>query len=70
MRACPVQIADAPGRHEPGTGVIPFAKLLQQLDERGYAGWVGLEYRPSAATLPSLAWASRYLSDSAKGSTG
>jgi hydroxypyruvate isomerase len=56
-----IQLADAPGRHEPGTGVIPVEKILEQLDHAGYAGWIGLEYRPSADTISSIAWARRYL---------
>ena len=57
-----VQIADNPGRHEPGTGEINFPWLLAWLDELGYAGWVGCEYAPTAGTLDSLAWAAPYLS--------
>lgn len=56
-----IQLADAPGRHEPGTGVIPVEKILEQLDDAGYSGWIGLEYRPRADTTSSLAWARRYL---------
>lgn len=56
-----VQLADAPGRHEPGTGTVPIDAVLGQLESRGYAGWIGLEYRPRADTLSSLAWARRYL---------
>jgi len=51
-----VQIADAPGRHEPGTGVQPIAEFLRELDRLGYDGFVGLEYRPLVDTASSLAW--------------
>ncbi len=56
-----VQIADNPGRNEPGTGEINYAFLLGALDEMGYEGWVGCEYRPLAATIDGLGWASDYL---------
>jgi hydroxypyruvate isomerase len=42
-----VQIADYPGRGEPGSGDVPLAAFLDQLDLSGYSGWVGLEYLPS-----------------------
>jgi hydroxypyruvate isomerase len=51
-----VQIADVPGRHEPGTGRQPIPAFLEDLDALGYSGAVGLEYRPSAGTEASLAW--------------
>jgi hydroxypyruvate isomerase len=51
-----VQLADAPGRHEPGTGGIDFAALLSALETRGYSGFVGLEYVPLGGTDDSLAW--------------
>ena len=51
-----VQFADAPGRHEPGTGEVNFDNVFAALDEAGYAGWVGAEYLPSAATADSLGW--------------
>lgn len=54
-----VQIADVPGRHEPGTGSQPINEFLDALDARGYAGFVGLEYRPLADTDDGLAWLSR-----------
>jgi len=57
-----VQIADVPGRHEPGTGEINFAFLLAHLDAIGYAGWVGCEYNPAGDTVEGLKWARRYLS--------
>ena len=54
-----VQIADVPGRHEPGTGQQPIAAFLEDLDALGYSGCVGLEYRPSGATDAALAWLPR-----------
>jgi hydroxypyruvate isomerase len=51
-----VQIADTPGRHEPGTGEINYPFVLGKLDALGYAGWVGCEYRPRAGTLEGLGW--------------
>ena len=52
-----VQIADAPGRGEPGTGEINFPFVLGALDALGYDGWVGLEYRPTTSTTEqSLGW--------------
>jgi hydroxypyruvate isomerase len=56
-----IQIADNPGRHEPGTGEINFAWLLAHLDEIGYRGWVGCEYSPATSTLAGLAWARPWL---------
>jgi hydroxypyruvate isomerase len=54
-----VQIADVPGRHEPGTGQQPIAPFLLDLDDQGYTGAVGLEYRPSTDTESALAWLPR-----------
>ena len=51
-----VQIADNPGRHEPGSGEINYAFLLAQIDRLGYRGWVGCEYRPLKGTLAGLGW--------------
>ncbi|RDI73254.1 Hydroxypyruvate isomerase [Gaiella occulta] len=52
-----IQIADSPGRGEPGTGEIDFGFLLARIEELGYDGWVGLEYRPShGSTEESLDW--------------
>jgi hydroxypyruvate isomerase len=51
-----IQIGDVPGRHEPGSGEIPYPRLFQHLDRLGYAGWVGAEYRPSRRTEETLAW--------------
>jgi hydroxypyruvate isomerase len=49
-----IQIADNPGRHEPGTGEINFPFLFAHLDRIGYAGWVGCEYKPGSTTAASL----------------
>ena len=51
-----VQIADVPGRHEPGTGSQPIGDFLRELDRLGYDGFVGLEYRPLVDTASSLEW--------------
>lgn len=51
-----IQIADNPGRHQPGTGEINFGYLLRELDRMGYAGYVSLEYLPAPDTQRSLAW--------------
>jgi hydroxypyruvate isomerase len=51
-----VQIADHPGRHEPGTGQTDFAAFFRMLDRLGYAGWVGCEYRPLGRTEAGLGW--------------
>jgi hydroxypyruvate isomerase len=51
-----VQIADVPGRHQPGTGQQPIPEFLADLDALGYAGAVGLEYRPSGPTDAALEW--------------
>jgi hydroxypyruvate isomerase len=56
-----IQIADVPGRHEPGTGEIRFPYLLESIDSGGYEGWVGLEYFPSSASDETLAWARPFL---------
>ena len=51
-----IQIADNPGRHEPGTGEIHFDFLLNHLDRIGYRGWVGCEYKPATTTEAGLGW--------------
>ncbi len=56
-----MQFADAPGRHEPGTGLIDFPTLFEYVDAIGYQGWIGAEYRPSGKTEDSLAWMEAYL---------
>jgi hydroxypyruvate isomerase len=56
-----VQVADVPGRHEPGSGELNIPYILRRLDELRYAGWVGAEYVPAAATAAGLAWARPWL---------
>lgn len=51
-----VQVADNPGRHEPGSGEINYPYLFALLDRLGYAGWVGCEYKPKAGTEAGLGW--------------
>ncbi len=51
-----VQIADSPGRNEPGTGELAYERILPVFDEVGYDGWIGLEYRPSRPTPDSFSW--------------
>jgi hydroxypyruvate isomerase len=51
-----IQIADSPGRHQPGTGEIDYEFVLKALEELGYEGFVGLEYVPLGTTEESLAW--------------
>jgi hydroxypyruvate isomerase len=54
-----VQIADAPGRNEPGTGRLDIDHYLQGIAATGYDGWVGLEYKPSGASADSFGWLPR-----------
>jgi hydroxypyruvate isomerase len=51
-----VQIADHPGRGEPGSGALDLDRHLRDLADRGYTGWVGLEYKPTSDTETSLQW--------------
>jgi hydroxypyruvate isomerase len=51
-----IQLADNPGRHEPGTGEINYGFLFAHLDRLGYSGWIGCEYRPASSTLAGLGW--------------
>ena len=56
-----VQLADNPGRHEPGSGEINFPFLLRHLDRIGYDGWVGCEYKPAGRTEDSLGWLGEWM---------
>jgi hydroxypyruvate isomerase len=55
-----LQLADNPGRHEPGTGEINYPFLFRFLDEIGYEGWIGCEYVPAAGTEQGLGWLAPY----------
>ena len=55
-----MQIADVPGRHEPGTGEIGWEYVFGKIDGLGYRGWVGCEYAPAGDTVEGLAWRQRY----------
>jgi hydroxypyruvate isomerase len=55
-----IQLADNPGRNEPGTGEINYAYLFKLLDDLGYKGWVGCEYKPATNTETGLGWISKY----------
>jgi len=54
-----VQLADNPGRNEPGSGEINYEFLFAHLDRLGYAGWVGCEYKPATSTEAGLGWRQR-----------
>ena len=58
-RIAHIQLADNPGRNEPGTGEINYAFLFAHLDRIGYAGWIGCEYKPATTTEAGLAWRQR-----------
>jgi len=55
-----IQIADNPGRHEPGTGEINFANVFKAIETAGYDRWVGCEYKPAGRTEDGLQWLSPY----------
>lgn len=55
-----VQIADNPGRNEPGTGEIHFPFLFDWLDRIGYQGWIGCEYKPAGSTPAGLGWIAQH----------
>jgi hydroxypyruvate isomerase len=55
-RIAHIQLADNPGRHEPGTGEINYPFLFRHLDAIGYRGWIGCEYKPRTTTLEGLSW--------------
>jgi hydroxypyruvate isomerase len=56
-----VQLADVPGRHEPGTGTVDYATVFGLLEQRGYVGWIGLEYVPRDPEMHDpRGWIGRY----------
>lgn len=60
-RIAHLQLADNPGRHEPGTGEINFPFLFGLIDQLGYSGWIGCEYKPAKGTVEGLGWIRPYL---------
>ena len=58
-RIAHIQIADNPGRHEPGSGEINYPFLFKHLDHIGYTGWVSCEYKPATSTQAGLSWRQR-----------
>jgi hydroxypyruvate isomerase len=56
-----MQLADNPGRHEPGTGEINYPFLFGLIDRLGYDGWIGCEYKPKTSTNEGLGWVQPYL---------
>jgi len=61
-----IQLADNPGRGEPGTGEINYPWLLERIDRLGYDGYVGCEYKPAGRTEDGLGWTKPYLKDRAQ----
>ncbi|MES2585725.1 MAG: hydroxypyruvate isomerase [Pseudomonadota bacterium] len=59
-RIAHIQLADNPGRNEPGTGEINYEYLFGLLDRIGYQGWIGCEYKPLKNTAAGLEWMHRY----------
>lgn len=55
-RIAHIQVADNPGRNEPGTGEINYPFLFRLLDQIGYGGWIGCEYKPRTTTAAGLGW--------------
>jgi hydroxypyruvate isomerase len=60
-RIAHLQLADNPGRHEPGTGEIHYPFLFEFIDHLGYQGWIGCEYKPLSSTVAGLSWIQPYL---------
>ena len=56
-----IQIAGVPERHEPDVGELNYPYLFDVLDETGYDGWIGCEYRPRAGTSAGLGWIKPWL---------
>jgi len=56
-----MQLADNPGRNEPGTGEINYPFLFDHIDCVGYTGWIGCEYKPRSTTDAGLGWVKAYL---------
>ena len=59
-RIAHLQVADNPGRHEPGTGEINYPFLFELIDTLGYQGFIGCEYKPKSTTAAGLGWIERH----------
>jgi hydroxypyruvate isomerase len=59
-RIAHIQVADNPGRHEPGTGEINWSYVLPEIERLGYDGYIGCEYRPLASTSEGLGWLQQF----------
>jgi hydroxypyruvate isomerase len=59
-RIAHIQLADNPGRNEPGTGEINYPYLFAKIDQLGYQGWIGCEYKPASTTAEGLGWFAPY----------
>ena len=55
-----MQVADVPGRNEPGTGEVGWDFLFGRIEALGYRGWIGCEYKPAGKTTTGLAWRRRF----------
>jgi hydroxypyruvate isomerase len=55
-RIAHIQVADMPGRHEPGSGTIDYGAVFAAIEASKYGGWVGAEYVPAAGTRAGLGW--------------
>jgi hydroxypyruvate isomerase len=55
-----MQVADTPGRNEPGTGEVNWPFVFKTIDALGFRGWIGCEYRPAGETLAGLSWFAPY----------
>jgi hydroxypyruvate isomerase len=66
-RIAHMQLADNPGRHEPGTGEINYGFLFDFIDALGYQGWIGCEYKPKGETRAGLGWLQEYQDRAAPG---
>lgn len=60
-RIAHIQLADNPGRHEPGSGEINFGWLLRHIDALGYRGHIGCEYKPATTTSAGLHWREQFV---------
>jgi hydroxypyruvate isomerase len=55
-----MQVADNPGRNEPGTGEVNWDFVFNAIDASGFRGWIGCEYRPKGETVAGLGWFAKY----------